>query len=392
MKRLLDCFRLCALIILLSVMVPQPVNAMDFRTSEKSVIIREDEMVVGTLFAAGNAIDVNGAVDGDIFCAGQTVSIRGSVSGDVICAAQSIRIDGTVGGNIRVAGQTIDIEGSAERNATVMGQSLTLGQESDIAGDALLMGQTVSMAGSIGKGLLSAGADVHLDGPVDGDARIMGESVRVGESGAVTGILTYESDAEADIASGAAIGQVIKQPMRKEVKEAFGKKEEKKMQQVRGKPWPVNALGSIVMFIIIGLFGVLLSKPKMEAIADTLKAHPLASLGIGFLWYIAFPIVFLILLVTLIGIPVAVIYAMLVLFVALIAKVFVALLLGSEVLTAFWKEKKGNTVLALVIGVILAELVFHLPVVGGLTAFFSTLLGTGALVKTFIVRKKPAKK
>jgi cytoskeletal protein CcmA (bactofilin family) len=360
---------------------PHPVNAMDFRSSEKSVVVAEDELIVGTLVAAGNTVDINGSVDGDVLCIGQTITIHGSVSGDIICAGQTIRIDGTVGGNVRVAGQTVDVESPVARNGILFGQTVTLGKESVVSGDVITAGQTVSVLGDIGKGVLGAGNDISIDGTIDGDARVFANAITVGQSALITGTLNYESDANAVIAEGAQVGNTVKQPMRKEFQEM--KKANQPKDENRGKKWPMNALGSMLTYIIFGCIGVLLFKEKMRMVIETMKEHTLGSVGYGLLWIMIFPALFITLFVTIIGIPVAILYAMVFAFVLWIAKLFTAMYIGKEVVQSFWKAKEMNWYLVIIIGVILTELIFFLPFVGGLTACLAMLWGTGGLIKTY---------
>ena len=371
---------------LLSLVVPQAVYAMDFRTSDKAVVVAESEMIDGTLFATGNTIEIIGAVEGDLICAGQTILITGSVGGDVICAGQTIRIDGTVAGNVRTIGQTVDITGSADRNSTVFGQTIALGKEGVISGDAVFAGQSVSIFGEIGKGMLGAGNDIRIDGAVDEDARLIGNVIQIGDEGNITGTLTYESQSDARISSGSSIGRVVKEPLRKEFKESkeFARSE----KQERVKPWPVKAASSILFHIVVGALTILLFKTKAMRVVDMMKNHPGPSFGYGLLWIVLFPILFIMVLVTIIGIPFAMLYAVLFGLVFLASKVFVALVIGREVVQSFWKSKELNWYIIVVCGVILTDLSFHMPFVGGFLSFLSVLWGSGGLVYTFIHRHR----
>jgi hypothetical protein len=389
MKHFSRFFLIGTAILFLAFFLASPALAMEFRSSENAVVVSQDEMIAGSLFAGGSSVQIDGAVEGDLFCAGQTITIKGSVGGDVLCSGQTIRIEGTVGGNIRSIGQAINVEGAVERNVMMLGQNITLGEESTVGGEAVVAGQNVMVTGDVTESFLGAGNSVDIEGSVGGDATLYGNMVQVGSGAHIGGKLTYASEKDITVAEDAMVGEIV----RKAMPEKSSLERSKKPLPIwakfmKGKPWPQNAVGSILTYIVIGAIGILLFKNGISKIVDVMKEHAGASFGVGLLWYIVFPVLFILFLITIIGIPIALLYAFLFAIVALISKLLVAILIGKEMTVSFWKAQKDNWYIAMIIGVTVSWLVYSMPYIGGLTSCAAILWGTGGLVKTIFFKKQ----
>jgi len=365
-------------------LVTKPVHAMEFRTSDGDVMVKSDEVITGSLFTAGNTIEIDGVVKGDVYCAGKTITIKGSVGGDVLCAGQTVMLSGSVTGSIRTAGQIITMDGSVGRNVNAFGQTVTQGKESGVMGDMIVGGETVLLNGSVGQSLAAGATTATINGAIGGDVQMMASMLDVGGTAKVRGTLTYESEKDARIATGASLTKIVKQPMRKDVSE--WRNPQKKVPAMVGalrKPWPMNALGSIVVYIVLGAVMVFLFRNGMTKSIDMVADHRGSSALVGGLIYLTFPMIFLILLVTIIGIPVAVLYALAIALIGFLSKLVVALYIGREIVRSFWKSAKENLYLSVCIGVALSWLVYDLPFVGWLVSCVAMLIGTGAIVKAF---------
>lgn len=368
--------------------VAKPAYAMEFRTSDGSVVIGQDERIAGSLFAAGDTVEINGTVDGDVYCAGKTIMVTGTVTGDVLCAGQTLRVTGPVAGSVRTAGQMITMDGTVGRNVNAFGQTVNLEKNAVVDGDAVLAGQAMVVGGTVVKGLVGAGDTISLDGTVDGDMNLAVSTLQVGENTRVKGKLMYESAKDAVVAPGAAVGTLVKQPVRKDMGD--WQKPQKKLPQFMGamaKPWPLNALGSIVTFILVGLVMAFLFPRKTQDVVDTVKLYPGRSIGIGILTLLVSPVIFLVLLVTIIGIPLAILFALFLALLAFLSKLFVALWVGREITSSFWPKRKENWLVITLIGVTLSWLLFTLPFVGWLIGGAAMLLGVGGIVSVMFSRK-----
>lgn len=368
---------------------------MEFRSSDQTVTVGPGETVVGSLFATGQTVQIDGVVEGDVYCAGKTILVKGSVNGDLLCAGQNVQVDGTVTGSIRTAGQTISLHNAIGRNVTAVGQIVNLGTLSRVGGDVVLGGQTMTLAGVIAQGVLAASETMILNGTVGGNTKLAVNTLQVGETARINGTLMYESVNDAVVAPGALIGTVVKQPVQKERRGDWRLElEEKKLSQIWGamqKPWPVNALGSIVTFFLLAVVFIFLFPGKTERVVDMIATSPGRSVFMGLLAFVITPIVFVTLLITIIGIPLAILLILLFVLMAFVSKLFVALWVGRKIQSSFMKKKRENWYLAAAIGVTVSYLVFHLPYVGWLVSFIAVLIGMGGMV-SIVFSRAPLKK
>jgi len=358
----------------------QPVHAMEFRNSEQTVRVAEQEKVTSSLFATGTTIEIDGTVEGDLYCAGQTIIVKGVVDGDVLCAGQTIRIEGVVDGDIRVVGQTILLGGQTTRNVTVFGQTMTLGEESLVEGEVVAAGQTVSLLGDIGKGVLGGGQTVIIDGIVGEDVTLGAQTVQIGDTAGIKGTLRYESENDALIAGTASVGSVLKQPVQK-----HRAKQEKKPVE-KPEQWPMRATGTMVGYLIVGFICILLFRNGVIRIAESMKRHTAGSFGWGIVWFAMFPAALLFLICTIIGIPIAFFYVFAFIALLVLSKLFTAIFLGREILGSLWRRQKDNWYGAVVVGVPIVVLVSYIPFAGWLISSGCIILGAGGFVRAVIHR------
>lgn len=369
-------------ILLLFVLLLLPAAALAFTTkSGNSINVGKGETIDGNLFAAGQNIQIEGKVAGDLFCAGQSVNINGEVAGDVICAASSINVNGKIGGNLRAAGSTVNLNGSVGRNLMAAGASISTGASSSIGWEAMTAGASADLRGKIGRDLTGAGAAYTLSGEIGRNVRLWldgnkptEQTLKV-ESGAnIRGKLTYTAKNDAEIASGAKIGGEVK-------------REEPKVREFNrrqtGAAWLFGSLYSIFAALVIGLVLVSLWGEEIKKIASYFTAKTAATFGWGLIVLILTPIICFLLLITVIGIPLAFVLALAWIIALIVSKIFVGIFIGQKLVERFWQTKKDSLFAALVVGVAASYLVFAIPVIGWLLSAAALLSGLGAIYLFF---------
>ncbi|MFE4471006.1 hypothetical protein ACFRFH_19520 [Leifsonia sp. NPDC056824] len=233
----------------------------------------------GPHFYSGVAVDVSGPVDGDVYAAGQSVTVSGDVTGDVIAAAQTITISGRVDGNIRLAGQTVTITGHVARSATIFASDLLVDARGSVQNDIVATATSIRVAGDVGRDLLVSVTDLRIDGTVGGD-------------------VTYASTTTAHIADGAVAGTV-----------EHVQTQQSSPPQI--SPWAAVLgwfLGLIYALVALSLLTVaagLLVPRTLVRVTDRLLPSPWRALLVGFVAAIVVPIGLLLLLVTIVGAPLA---------------------------------------------------------------------------------------
>lgn len=234
----------------------------------------------GPHFYSGVTVDIPNAVDGDVYAAGQTVTISGDVTGDVIAAAQTISISGHVDGNVRLAAQDVTITGDVARSGTIVAANLLVDGRGTVGTDVVATASTISVAGAVGRDLVVNAADLRIDGTVGGD-------------------VTYTSSNTAHIADGAVAGTVQHiQPQRQSPRVEISP-----WAAVLG--WFLGLLYALVALSLLTVAAGLLVPRTLNRVTDRLLPSPWRALLVGFLAAIVVPIGLLILLVTIVGAPLA---------------------------------------------------------------------------------------
>jgi len=370
------------LLVIVAAIILLPTAAFAFEVKKgNNIYIGENETVTGNLYAAGVNVIIDGKVAGDVFCAGQSVTINGEVAGDLFCAGSSIAINGKVGGSIRAAASELSISGQVERSALAVASNINLREGGKIGWSFLGAAANFTAYGPIGGDLQFGGASLVINNEVGGNARFYGETAKKQKSEApaltllpkavINGSLTYSDTIQADLKDGAQVkGQTIKQaPKIKEFKAVARKKS--------AAFWPFS-LFALLTTVILGLALVRLNSDAVETVTDNILERPWATLGWGLMLLILTPIVIVLLLITLVGIPLAALAGLAFAIYLILTKVTFGIALGRIIndklnwkLSLYWSAA---------IGIIITDLIVLIPIIGWAVGVFVVLWGYGALL------------
>lgn len=348
-------------------------NASSVQT-KNNVFIGADQISDGTLYAAGQTVTMAGTVHGDFFCAGQTVDVVGTVDGDIICAAQQLNIKGKVGGNVRLAGQQVTIASDVHGSATVFGQTVNFEQQSKIGGDLTLGAQAATLSGIIGRDIAGSAQSVRISGTVGRDIRLEVDKLALSSTAKINGDLTYTSNTDATVEQGSVItGAAVRNQPTQESKPAAQ------------NSFLAALVAELYWFIALLLMGVavMLFKPRLLArTAERIRVEPGAVVGWGLLGVLAPPLVILLLMITLVGLPLAL----------LVGVVWAAMLLLSVMLTGHavgrllldlikLKANEGwQQFLGLMLGLLVLLALSLIPFVGPAAKVLAIVFGVGSLL------------
>ncbi|MFD1684969.1 bactofilin family protein [Halobellus litoreus] len=311
--------------------------------------------------AVGGAVrvDAGETYQGDLEAAGGSVVIAGTVEGDVSAAAGSVTVtdSGRVTGSLDAAAGSVVIEGVVEGDVRIGSAALDLREGSRV-------------------GSLEAGAaNVRLDSAGDGDATVGVDTLAVGPTATVGGSLTYDA-AEFSLADDASVSGSVTRDESLSVTgpELFGADGQFAFPSI---PAWVSAVYGALVNLLLGAV-LLVAVPQFtRELVDAGTARTLRSGGIGLLALIGTPIVLLLLLLTIVGIPLSIAGFLLFGLLVWITSVYGALVLGTGVLSLVDSENRWA---ALLVGVVAVAILDFVPFVGGLVTFLVLLVGLGAFV------------
>gem|GEM_PF-2887571 len=278
---------LLAMAVLLLALLPSTAYAAEPRSGD-SVIVGPNEVIADDLYAFGSTIEIQGTVRGDVIAFGNSVIVSGTVTGDLIAAGATVTVSGRVDGSIRAAGATVIVNGAVGEDVVAAGRSLNIGRTSTIGRDLLMASESALVEGTVGRKLTGGVGNLTLAGAVNGDVQVDVSNLSLTSTAVVGGNLTYTSDNEASIAQGAEV--------RGSVERRAPERQQRERAENRAAPI-IGWFQSLIGLFLTGLLFVLLLPGFSRRTADTLRASPWASLGLGFLLFLLVPPVAFILFV-----------------------------------------------------------------------------------------------
>lgn len=363
-----------------------PAHAFEMRGGEH-IIVGEQEVVNGTLFAGGNTIEINGHVMGDVICGGQKITVNAIVDGDVICGGQTVTINGDVVGNTRVAGQTVMIDGVVERNITAAGQDITIGSESSVGSDVFFVGQTATINGIVGRDVGGATQTLLVNGQVNRSINAQSSSINIGPTADIKGDFSYTSGKKASIDPSAIIGGATEFHLDEQFNEP--KKDMKKMDaDWIGKWFSPGRFMSILFYTLLAIVFITLFPSIGKQVVETMELHPVRSTGIGILSMIVLPVVILAFMITIIGIPVAILIAAFYAFAFLVGRMCSGYIIGKRVLRQVKEKGTIKRIWPAVVGIPLVLILFGIPYVGWIISLIFTMWGVGGIMLSFAEKRK----
>jgi hypothetical protein len=149
----------------------------------------------------------------------------------------------------------------------------------------------------------------------------------------------------------------------------------------RPNPWlrAVGIVAEFAVFFVLGLLFLTLAPRRLEAVTASLAHKPLKTVLIGLLATIAMPVLCVLLIATVIGIPLVAVQALGIVVAAVLGFSALALFIGRS---AGARLSRGGEVLRLAIGTAAMVAVGQIPVIGTMAWITAWLLVFGAVVRT----------
>jgi len=373
------------IVMFLMIFTAASVSAFDARTGD-TVTVASGEVVDNDLYVAAQTVTIDGTVDGDLWAAGSKIIVNGIVTDSVMAVGQTIDISGDVGHAMRVAGTTINIRGDVDGDLMVAAGEVNIASTAKIKGDLLLGAGNVRIDGLIEGDIKGGGGEVIISNGVGGDVELKVESLTILSTANIGGDLSYTSEEEADIQSGAQIAGATTHKL-PEIKE----------KQAKAFPFVLfsGVLGKVIGFLmalIAGLVIILIVPRRLTSIAEAIRSRPGPSAGWGAIILFLTPIAAIIVCLTIVGIPVGLIALALWGIAIYLAQIPVGLLIGRLILGRFRAvEGKAIMVGALALGLLILKLLGLIPYAGFFIGLTVAIFGLGAAVALRRMRRAEAR-
>ncbi|RXE56542.1 hypothetical protein ABH15_07130 [Methanoculleus taiwanensis] len=295
--------------------------------SDAFVFISDDQAVIATpidddVIASGGTILVNAPVR-SLIATGGSIIVNAPVAGDVIAAGGTIIVGADVDGKVLAAGGSIGINGTVE-NVFLTGGTVVLGSSATVLRDAVISAGSVTNAGTVVRNLsVSAGTF---------------------ENPGTAGAITYEQQGGPDMPGG------------------FG----------------LLSLLVTVGFLFLGVILIQIFPEEFAHVVREVVTNPIIKTIVGFFGVIISTLILLVIAITVIGLPIAAVLGMFFLVAVLLSSLFVAFALGDVVVSRL-RWKTGVTAI-FVLGFVLLQISYLIPVLGWLVQVGAVSLGYGAFL------------
>lgn len=359
-----------------------------FLASSKSVFAQSYELlpagqtIDSDYIRTGETIQIDGDIHGDAFLVGGLVTINGKVDGDLFVLGGKVNINGSVGNSIRIIAGDVTVNSPIGRNALLVCGNCNLTRQTSISGSLLVSGGNLEVsAGKIGRGFRYFGSRLFLNSEINNEAFVVADREFIlGPAASVSSDLKYTGNSQAILESGATVaGKISYQQNNKDdnYPKFFGArtllssyKRLKPLTELVG--FGVSAL---IGFILLGLF------PRIfEKTVQAWQRQPAASLGWGIVVALMLPLVVVLLAVTIVGIPVSIVLAIVAYMAWMLSQYLTAFFLGRKIMLPRFGERRGW---ALLLGLFLIYLLGLIPFIGTLIKLILVLFALGALVISY---------
>lgn len=340
-----------------------------------TVTVPAGERIDDDLYVTGAEITIDGEVTRDVFAGAATLRLNGRVGGDLTAAAGTIRVAGPVGGSVRASAATVEIAAPVGWDVAALGVgTLTVQSGATVGHDlALIQAGSVTMDGTVRGAVRGSAETLVLAGQVLGDVDVEAQRIEIRDGAKIEGALRYRSPNPATIAPGATIVGPVEHT-------ATRNQEGSETLAGRALAWLGTVLLRLGWALVAGTLLILLLPRPVVAVSDTLRKAPLVSALWGLAALIGVPIIVLLLAVTVVGIPAALLVAGLYLAILYLSQILVGITLVRLVpLGAVRGERRLTLWLAMLVGTTLVLVFRLLPIPFGWSFWWSAIVGMLAL-------------
>ena len=296
-------------------------------------VFAQDTQIKADMFEFAPDIKITEPVSRDLVVVGGKIEIADKVEQDVFAAGGTINILADVAGDVMAAGTRLVIDSEIQGNVSALAQTIEITENANILGSMRIKAETVIISGNI-----------------QGNAQI--DAYELEQTGIIAGELNYK------------------------------KIESKKHTSKNSFLWFFRLIGLFGM-LIVGLILVSIWPKAIKRLISGSIKNPLKDFAFGIAALIATPIIVLVLMLTIIGFPLALILVAAYLIALYLAQILTGIILGTYLFGAFKGRdhaKKSPLLAIMIIGVIVLWLITGIPVVGGLLKLIAIIWGLGILI------------
>lgn len=353
-----------------------------FGQAENEGEILIDKTQADDSYRAGKSIIVNAPVQGDLVIAGGSLIVNDSINGDLTAAGGELSLNSFVSDDARIAVGRATIDSEIGDDLVIFGGEVILTENAVIHGNLICFAGNIEINGEVIGELKIKGADVLINGTLREPSKITGDEITIGSNAKFYKEVEYwHSDGEIDFKESLINTQAI-----------FNEdlEDDSELSLTNFGTDSITLWGAYILSAFLAiLFLHALFRNTFSSAAEGLENHWLKSFGFGLIYLIGIPLAVIVALLITIGIPLGLFITTIFIFSLLFGHYMASLLLvyyikhKKEKQWSFWTA----TFLALLF-VIMLRLVTMIPYAGILISVVLLAITYGALTLEAIRSKK----
>ncbi len=334
-------------------------------------------------YSAGETIKVNAVIHGDLVIAGGKLIVSDSIYGDLTAAGGELFLNSYVADDVRIAVGRATIDSEVGDDLIVFGGEVILTENAVIQGNLTCFAGNIEINGVVNGKLDIKGTDVLMNGTIKETSKIIAEDFTIGPNAKFhKGVEYWNSDGEIDFNTSLVNSEA-------QFNEDLSNEESDLSLTTLGttslSSWIYYVLSAFLMILVLhGLF-----KSTFSTAVEDIENNWLKSFGFGLVYLFGIPLLIILALLMIVGIPLGLFATVIFIFSLLFGHLIAALLL-----VYYFRQKKEKTwgfwsvtFLALLCAIVL-RLFTTIPYAGILLSVVILSITYGALTLKVIQTKK----
>jgi hypothetical protein len=329
------------------------------------------------LWLTAGTASFDGTARDDIYVYAQGADLAGDFHGDVwVVGTTSLVFRGTAENQVRLAGRQVRVDGELRKSLIAIGESVTLTATSKLDRAAVLVGDTVTVAGEQRGDVWIYANTATVQGTIAGALNVTAGDIVISPGTVIRGDLVYASSRELIPGSKVTVGGEIRR------------------QELRTIGFTYS--GYLLLQAILFLSTLIVAIPYLRWFpataamsAVTLRTAPLRCLVTGLILVWILPVIGIACLLVPWLLPVGVVLLALLVVTLFLSQAAVAIVVGSLLIRRTGRVRFGSAVTALGIGLLALYILTSMPIFNVATWLLVITLGSGALLWGCIATQQP---
>lgn len=354
--------------------------------NEDDIIILPSSSVLNQdYFVYGKNIEILGTVNGNVYVFGGQVLIDGTINGNVLIVAGGVELSGKVSQNVWVLSGQVSVTGTVGKSIKGVSATIELYPRAHVGQSVILLAERVDLKSTIEQHARVYASTLRLSECIGGNLYAHVRSMRIASNAYIGGNVEYWSHKKALISSDAQIqGEISHHPS------LF-------YHIFHGKIFKSLKIGSKLATLIMNFFytfviALIMMRYFPQCIEDTVEAlntKTFQAFIAGVILVFLLPLLFTLLLITIVGIP----FAFTLLVINVISFYTVKILTITWISNYIFSKRNfdKHRCLYFIFGLIIYYFLTLIPYIGRVVAALTLLLGLGGLILGRIDRSKKKK-